>query len=45
MRRRHTTTAQISRPVACLTQLSYYPQLAELARDLADAALTAAQIA
>jgi DNA invertase Pin-like site-specific DNA recombinase len=24
----HTTTAQISRPVACLAQLSYYPQLA-----------------
>src|SRR5258708_949683 len=41
----HTTTAQISRPVACLTQLSYYPQLAGRARDLADAGLTAAQIA
>jgi len=41
----HTTTAQISRPVACLTQLSYYPQLAERARGLADAGLTAAQIA
>jgi hypothetical protein len=41
----HTTAAQISRPVACLTQLSYYPQLAGRARDLADAGLTAAQIA
>jgi DNA invertase Pin-like site-specific DNA recombinase/DNA-binding MarR family transcriptional regulator len=41
----HTTTAQISRPVACLTQLSYYPQLAGRARELADAGLTAAQIA
>src|SRR5258708_2027583 len=41
----HTTTAQISRPLACLTQLSYYPQLAGRARDLADAGLTAAQIA
>ena len=41
----HTTTAQISRPVACLTQLSYYPQLAGRPRDLADAGLTAAQIA
>ena len=36
----HRTTAQISRPVACLTQLSYYPQLAERARELADAGLT-----
>jgi hypothetical protein len=41
----HTTTAQISRPVACLTQLSYYPQLAGRARDLADAGLAAGQIA
>jgi hypothetical protein len=41
----HTTTAQISRPVACLTQLSYYPQLAQRARELADAGLSAAQIA
>jgi len=41
----HTTNAQISRPVACLTQLSYYPQLAEQARALADTGLTAAQIA
>ena len=36
----HRTTAQITRPVACLTQLSYYPQLAERARELADAGLT-----
>ena len=41
----HRTTAQISRPVACLTQLSYYPQLAERARELADAGLALAQIA
>lgn len=41
----HRTTTQISRPVASLTQLSYYPQLAERARELADAGLTAAQIA
>jgi DNA invertase Pin-like site-specific DNA recombinase len=41
----HRTTAQISRPVACLAQLSYYPQMAARARDLADAGLTTAQIA
>lgn len=41
----HRTTAQISRPVASLTQLSYYPQLAERARELAHAGLTYAQIA
>jgi DNA invertase Pin-like site-specific DNA recombinase len=41
----HTTTAQITRPVASLTQLSYYPQLAERARELAHAGLTHAQIA
>jgi DNA invertase Pin-like site-specific DNA recombinase len=41
----HRSTAQISRPVACLAQLSYYPQLAERARGLADAGLTTAQIA
>ena len=35
----HTTAAQITRPVACLTQLSYYPQLAARARELADAGL------
>jgi DNA invertase Pin-like site-specific DNA recombinase len=41
----HRTTGQISRPVACLTQLSYYPQLAQRARELADAGLALAQIA
>jgi len=41
----HRTTAQISRPVACLTQLSYYPQLAGRARELAAARLSLAQIA
>jgi DNA invertase Pin-like site-specific DNA recombinase len=41
----HTTTGQISRPVACLAQLSYYPQLAERARELAGAGLALAQIA
>ena len=35
----HRTTAQITRPVACLTQLSYYPQLAARARELADGGL------
>jgi DNA invertase Pin-like site-specific DNA recombinase len=41
----HRTTAQITRPVACLTQLSYYPQLATRARELADGGFTTAQIA
>jgi DNA invertase Pin-like site-specific DNA recombinase len=41
----HRTTAQITRPVACLTQLSYYPQLAARARELADGGCTTAQIA
>ena len=41
----HRTTAQISRPVACLAQLSYYPQLAQRARELAAAGLSLAQIA
>jgi DNA invertase Pin-like site-specific DNA recombinase len=41
----HRTTTQITRPVACLTQLSYYPQLAERARELAEAGLALAQIA
>ena len=41
----HRTTAQITRPVASLTQLSYYPQLAERARGLAAAGLTHGQIA
>ena len=41
----HRTNAQIVRPVACLTQLSYYPQLAARARELADAGHTTVQIA
>jgi hypothetical protein len=41
----HRTAAQITRPVACLTQLSYYPQLATRARELAGSGCTIAQIA
>jgi hypothetical protein len=41
----HRTAAQITRPVACLTQLSYYPRLAARARELADGGYTTAQIA
>ena len=41
----HRTAAQITRPVACLTQLSYYPQLAARARELADSGCTITQIA
>ena len=41
----HRTTAQVTRPVACLTQLSYYPQLAARARELAGSRCTIAQIA
>ena len=41
----HRTTGQITRPVASLTQLSYYPQLAQRARELAAARRTHAQIA
>jgi DNA invertase Pin-like site-specific DNA recombinase len=41
----HRTSAQITRPVACLTQLSYYPQLAARARELAGSGHTTAQIA
>jgi recombinase-like zinc beta ribbon protein/recombinase len=41
----HRTRAQITRPVACLTQLSYFPQLAARARELAEAGFTIAQIA
>jgi DNA invertase Pin-like site-specific DNA recombinase len=41
----HRTAGQITRPVACLTQLSYYPQLAARARELADSGYTTAQIA
>jgi len=41
----HRTAAQITRPVACLTQLSCYPQLTTRARELADSGCTTAQIA
>ncbi len=41
----HRTATQITRPVACLTQLSYYPQLAARARELAGSGCTTAQIA
>jgi DNA invertase Pin-like site-specific DNA recombinase len=41
----HHTRAQITRPVACLTQLSYYPHLAVRARELADSRYTTTQIA
>src|SRR6266516_6152232 len=41
----HRTAAQITRPVACLTQLSYYPQLAARTRELAGSGHTTAQIA
>ncbi len=41
----HRTAGQITRPVACLTQLSYYPQLAARARGLAGGGYTIAQIA
>ncbi len=41
----HRTRARITRPVACLTQLSYYPQLAARARELAASGCTTAQIA
>lgn len=41
----HRTATQIVRPVAKLSQLSYYPQLAVRARELADAGHTFVQIA
>ena len=41
----HRTGARITRPVACLAQLSYYPQLAARARQLAGSGCTVAQIA
>jgi hypothetical protein len=41
----HRISAQITRPVACLTQLSYYPQLAARARELAGSGCSLAQIA
>jgi DNA invertase Pin-like site-specific DNA recombinase len=41
----HRTRSQIVRPGACLTQLSYYPQLAIRARELVTAGHTSKQIA
>jgi DNA invertase Pin-like site-specific DNA recombinase len=41
----HHTETQIVRPVAKLTQLSYYPQLAARTRELADSGHSLAQIA
>ncbi|HEV2254691.1 MAG TPA: recombinase family protein [Streptosporangiaceae bacterium] len=41
----HRTDAELTRPVAALTQLSYYPQLAARVADLAAAGRTARQIA
>jgi DNA invertase Pin-like site-specific DNA recombinase len=41
----HRTSARIVRPVACLTQLSYYSQLAARTRELVDAGRTGEQIA
>ena len=38
----HRTGAQITRPVAFLTQLSYYPQLAARARELVGSGCTTA---
>ncbi len=41
----HRSDGEVVRPVACLTQLSYYPQLAARVRELAAAGQDAAQIA
>jgi DNA invertase Pin-like site-specific DNA recombinase len=41
----HRSDGEVVRPVACLTQLSYYPQLAARVRELAAAGHDAAQIA
>ncbi|MEX5637416.1 recombinase family protein [Parafrankia sp. FMc2] len=41
----HHTHSQIVRPVACLAQLSYYPQLAARARELVETGHTTRQIA
>lgn len=41
----HRSAAQIARPVACLTQLSYYPELACRARQLVADGARSAQIA
>jgi DNA invertase Pin-like site-specific DNA recombinase len=40
----HRTDAEVVRPVACLAQLSYYPQLLARTRELVDAGLGSAQI-
>jgi hypothetical protein len=41
----HHTDAEVVRPVACLTQLSYYPRLVARTRELATTKATTAQIA
>jgi len=41
----HRTTGRVTRPVATLAQLSYFPRLRERARELSAAGHTAAQIA
>jgi hypothetical protein len=41
----HRSESETVRPVACLTQLSYYPQLITRARELVDAGMNAGQIA
>jgi DNA invertase Pin-like site-specific DNA recombinase len=41
----HRTAGRVTRPVACLTQLSYFPRLRQRAAELAAAGCTAAQIA
>jgi DNA invertase Pin-like site-specific DNA recombinase len=41
----HRSDGEVVRPVACLTQLSYYPRLISRAREMVDAGLNAGQIA
>lgn len=41
----HRSESETVRPVACLTQLSYYPQLIARAQELVDAGMNAGQIA
>lgn len=41
----HRSEAEVVRPVACLAQLSYYPELLTRTRELVDAGLGSAQIA
>jgi len=41
----HRSEGETVRPVACLTQLSYYPQLITRAQELVDAGMNAGQIA